>query len=91
MAYPEQPTASPTSLLEAVSRLTAEEWLLVELRDELYDGQWEEMRIDLESRLRGEPYIFKLVNRIQDDLERMNRLRELEMAWQIDLRQYRPV
>jgi hypothetical protein len=56
----------------------------------LYDGQWEEMQADLESRLKGKPYIFKLVNRIQDDLKRMSRLRSLEAELRVDLVDFLP-
>ena len=56
--------------------LAPEERMLITLRDELYDGSWENMKDDLNGRLDGRPYIFKLVNRIRDDLNRMKRLRE---------------
>jgi len=75
---------------DAVADLTPEEWLLVRLRDELYEGQWAEMQTDLEHRLQGKPYIFKLVHRIQDDLQRIARLRNIEAALRVDLRDYLP-
>jgi hypothetical protein len=74
----------------AVASLTPEEWLLVRLREELYEGQWEEMQIDLEHRLQGKPYIFKLVHRIQDDLQRIARLRSLEAELRVDLSDFLP-
>lgn len=73
---------------DAVAGLRPEDWLLVRLREELYEGQWEEMRLDLEHRLRGEPYIFKLVHRIQDDLQRIARLRSIEAELRVDLSDY---
>lgn len=75
MALPAPQADRPDGLLGS---LTTEEWMLVRLRDQLYGGHWEEMRIDLEMRRRGEPYIFKLVHRIEEDLERIARLQELE-------------
>ncbi len=90
MAYPQPPTSQLSSTQAVVATLTPEEWLLVRLRDELYDGQWEEMQTDLENRLNGEPYIFKLVNRIQDDLARMTRLRKLEADLKVNLADYLP-
>ena len=90
MTHPPQPASQLTPTQAIVATLTPEEWLLVKLRDELYDGQWEEMQADLESRLRGEPYIFKLVNRIQDDLKRMSRLRSLEAELRVDLVDFLP-
>lgn len=57
--------------------LTPEDRMLVVLRDELYEGRWDLMKRDLEDRLEGRPYIFKLVHRIQDDLRRIERLEKL--------------
>ena len=75
---------------EGRPELVPEEWMLVRLRDELYGGRWEEMRADLEHRLRGEPYIFKLVHRIQDDLTRIERLTRLETEQHLNLGDYLP-
>lgn len=77
-------------LTDALNGLTPEEWMLVRLRDQLYGGHWEEMRTDLQCRLRGEPYIFKLVHRIEEDLERIVRLEAVEGRWSIDLGDYLP-
>ena len=90
MAHPQPPTSQLSSTQAVVATLTPEDWLLVRLRDELYDGRWEEMQTDLESRLKGEPYIFKLVNRIQDDLARMTRLKGVETDLKVDLADFLP-
>ena len=37
---------------------TREERMLVVLKHELYDGDWDEMEADLRARLEGRPYIF---------------------------------
>lgn len=71
-----------------ISPLSDEEKLLVKLRDELYQGEWAPMAEDLKARLDGRPFVFKLVHRIQDDLERIVRLRELETKFGIDLAEY---
>ena len=68
-----------------VAGLSADERTLVTLRDELYGGSWEQMRGDLQDRLTGKPYIFKLVNRIQDDLKRIDKLVEYEKKHKINL------
>ena len=65
--------------------LTAEEKMLITLRDELYGGKWERMVKDLNDRLKGRPYIFKLVNRIKDDLKRIEKLEEYEKKHTINL------
>jgi len=58
--------------------LTPDERMLVALRDELYGGSWEQMLKDLQERLKGRPYIFKLATRIQDDIARIQKLRDYE-------------
>ncbi len=71
-----------------VEGMTTEQRMLVVLKRELYEGSWDEMETDLKARLEGRPYIFKLAHRIADDLERIERLREVERAWDIDLCDY---
>ena len=68
-----------------VSRLTGEEAMLVTLKRELYDGCWHTMLRDLQNRLEGKPYIFKLANRILDDIKRIEKLKSFEDELQIDL------
>lgn len=68
--------------------LSEEETMLLTLRDELYGGSWDSMETDLRDRLRGRPYIFKLVNRIEEDLERIQKLRTYEEEHGIDLAKY---
>ena len=54
-----------------VDGLSLEHKMLVALKSQLYGGSWESMLEDLRNRLVGKPYIFKLVHRIQDDIERI--------------------
>jgi len=68
-----------------VESLTREERMLVVLKRELYEGDWDEMVADLQARLEGRPYIFKLAHRITDDLERIHRLRQFEQSSGVDL------
>jgi len=70
------------------SGLTPDEKTLVTLRDELYGGSWDQMLGDLRDRLKGKPYIFKLVNRIQDDIARIEKLSEYEKKHKINLADY---
>ena len=70
-----------------IERLTEEERMLIVLQRELYDGSWSAMQKDLENRLEGKPYIFKLANRIHDDVERIERLKEFEEKHNILLRE----
>ena len=71
-----------------VEGMTGEERMLVVLKRELYEGNWDEMAADLQARLEGGPYIFKLAHRITDDLERIRRLRQFETASGVDLSDY---
>lgn len=71
-----------------VEALPREERMLVVLKRELYEGNWDEMVADLEARLAGRPYIFKLAHRIEDDLERIRRLRAFEERHGVDLSEY---
>lgn len=70
---------------EYVSRLTEEHKMLVVLKAQLYSGSWSAMLDDLENRLKGKPYIFKLANRIKDDVDRINEMKEFESEYHVDL------
>ncbi len=76
------------ALAEYVSRLSAEHQMLVALKAQLYGGSWEPMLDDLRNRLAGQPYIFKLVNRIQDDIERIEEMKRFEAEHGVDLAEY---
>ena len=62
--------------------------MLVALKSQLYGGTWEPMLDDLRNRLTGKPYIFKLVHRIQDDIERIEAMRTFEAEHGVDLADY---
>ena len=82
------PPDAPEEVQRFVERMTREERMLVVLKRELYEGSWDEMVADLRARLDGRPYIFKLAHRIADDLERIERLREVEQHGSVDLSDY---
>ena len=58
------------------------------LRDFVYEGDWEEMLEDLRARESGKPYICKLKTRIEEDIERIERLKEYERRHGVDLGRY---
>lgn len=62
--------------------------MLVVLKAQLYGGSWEPMLDDLKNRLAGKPYIFKLANRIGDDIERIEEMRSFEAEHGVDLAEY---
>jgi hypothetical protein len=65
--------------------LSPEDKILVIIREELYDGKWEEMLEDLKARLAGRPYVLKLAGRIEDDITRIARLKGIEEEKGINL------
>lgn len=71
-----------------VSSLSNEQKMLVVLKAQLYGGSWKPMLDDLQNRLEGKPYIFKLANRIKDDVERIEKLQDFEKEYGIDLADY---
>ena len=79
---------SDDAVREYVAGLGAEELTLLILRDELYDGSWDEMRSDLIGRRDGKPFIFQLASRIDEDLERIARLARYEEEHNLDLGEY---
>jgi len=86
-----QPPAGPKARPRAeqfVAGLAEEDVMLLRLRDELYDGRWDAMLADLNDRLQGKPYVFKLAHRIQDDIERIERLNRFERQNSVNLADY---
>ena len=73
---------------EFVRMLDEPHRMLVVLKAQLYGGQWQPMLEDLQNRLDGKPYIFKLANRIKDDVERIHTLQQFEQENKIDLADY---
>jgi len=71
-----------------IKTLTPEHKMLVVLKRRLYAGSWEAMLSDLNNRLAGKPYIFKLVNRINDDIRRIEQMRQFELEHGVELADY---
>src|SRR4030043_2042796 len=81
-------TAVSKVINDFINRLSEEHRMLVILKAQLYDNTWEPMLDDLRNRLSGKPYIFKRVNRIQDDIRRIEEIQEFECEPNIDLADY---
>jgi hypothetical protein len=81
-------TAVSKAVSDFVNGLSNEHRMLIVLKAQLYDGTWEPMLDDLQNRLSGKPYIFKLANRIQDDIKRIKQMQEFEAEHKIDLADY---
>jgi hypothetical protein len=71
-----------------IKGLSAEHKMLIILKSQLYGGKWEPMYQDLKNRLEGKPYIFKLANRINDDIERIEQMRQFEKENDVDLSEH---
>jgi hypothetical protein len=76
------------TVTDYAGRLGEEHKMLLALKGHLYGGSWDPMLDDLRNRLAGKPYIFKLVHRIQDDIERIEEMRKFEAEHKIDLTEY---
>jgi len=81
-------TAVSKAVSDFVGRLSDEHRMLIVLKAQLYDGTWEPMLDDLQNRLAGKPYIFKLASRIKDDVERIEQMQKFEAEHNIDLADY---
>ena len=77
-----------TIVEDFIAQLEEEERMLILLQGELYEGSWQAMLTDLKNRLEGRPYIFKLANRIRDDITRIDKLMAFEKEHQITLTDY---
>ena len=81
-------TAVSKVVSDFVNGISEEHRMLVVLKAQLYGGTWEPMLDDLQNRLAGKPYIFKLVNRIKDDIERIEQMAQFEAEHNVDLADY---
>lgn len=81
----EQESLGALEPAEFVKRLEPYERVLIELRDQLYEGSWERVLQDLRARQRGEPYIYRLSQTIARDIEAIERLQRYEQEHQLDL------
>ena len=66
--------------------LSKAERVLVLVRDTLCGGEWDELVEDLQARQSRKPFVLKLNTRIEDDLNRIVKLRTYEEEHGVDLR-----
>lgn len=78
----------PEPLRRFMDRLSEHQKLLLVLKRDLYDGDFAPMIEDLNNRLAGRPYIFKLASRIEEDLKSIHQMCELEQHYEVDLSGY---
>jgi hypothetical protein len=77
--------SADSAVTEFIDRLSDEQRMLIVLKSQLYDGRWDAMLDDLQNRLAGKPYIFKLANRIKDDIVRIEQMQAFEREHKVDL------
>ncbi|MGQ9591712.1 MAG: hypothetical protein ACUVYA_15620 [Planctomycetota bacterium] len=68
--------------------LSRRERHLLALREILYEGSWDEMVQDLLARKEGKPFVYKLNACIEEDLERIGKLRSYETQHEVNLGSY---
>ena len=73
---------------EFLRNLPPQERTLLVLREALYEGSWDEMKVDLEARLKKGPHVYELAEIIEADIERIQRLVFYEQSHDIDLGEY---
>ena len=85
---PQNKVASDETVRRFVEQISREEEMLIILKVELYEGNWASMLEDLRNRLAGRPHIFKLADRITEDIDRIEMLQDFEQTHQVDLSDY---
>ena len=85
---PQNKVASDETVRRFVEQISREEEMLIILKVELYEGNWASMLEDLRNRLAGRPHVFKLADRITEDIDRIGKLQSFEQKHQVDLSDY---
>lgn len=70
---------------EFIARLEPYERVLLDLRDQLYEGSWERILEDLRARLDNKPYLYKLSQTIARDVAAIERMKAYEMRFSVNL------
>jgi hypothetical protein len=68
-----------------IARLEPYERVLLDLKDQLYEGSWERILGDLKARLDNKPYIYKLSQTISRDVAAIERMKSYEMRQKVNL------
>jgi hypothetical protein len=68
-----------------IGRLEPYERMLLDLKEQLYEGSWERILEDLRARMDNKPYVFKLSQTIARDVAAIERMKAYEMRQQVSL------
>ena len=72
-----------------LQRLESYERVLLDLKDQLYEGSWTRILEDLKARLDGKPYVYKLSQTISRDVAAIERMKAYEIRHHVNLSQLR--
>lgn len=75
------------AIREFVESLDERDRMLIEVRDVLYEGRWSDMLADMTAARDGGPFVFKIAERVEEDLERARRMRNFEQTHDVQLNQ----
>ncbi|MBE7462189.1 MAG: hypothetical protein HS116_01735 [Planctomycetes bacterium] len=70
---------------EFLQRLEPFERVLLDLKEQLYEGSWDRILADLRARLDGQPYIYKLGQTIARDIAAIEKMRAYERLHGVNL------
>lgn len=74
-----------TLLFKKLAAFDKEDALLISIRNQAYDGNWAEMLRHLKYTLKTKSYMVKVVNRVQDHIERVKELMRLDEGELVDI------
>ncbi len=69
-------------------QITADDKMLIQLRDKLFAGSWQLFLKELRAQLKDNPSIFrfKTLSRIKSDIQRIKRLKEYEKRRKVNIK-----
>lgn len=68
-----------------IARLESYERVLLDLKDQLYEGSWDRILGDMKARLENKPYMYKLGQTISRDMAAIERMRAYELRNNVNL------
>jgi len=68
-----------------IARLESYERVLLDLKDQLYEGSWDRILGDLKARMENKPYMYKLGQTISRDMAAIERMRAYELRNNVNL------
>lgn len=60
--------------------------MLLDVLEVLYEGSWRDLLKDLRAARDGEPFVFKIADRVEQDIERVERMAAFEKQYGVKLK-----